>query len=167
MPTRVIRRLRNSPYADRMPMGQRQLVKFVLIGMLAVVTDMVAYFVFLNVLPESTVFSLGNEALAKTLSFLCGLAVTYNLNKRWTWRRSDRSSSRLAKFGALYGVSLLINVAANQALLAFFVHLLDWRHGYLLSFLGATVTCSVWNFVGQKFWVFRDRQEQLADTDRS
>ncbi len=147
--------LRPKSYSE----GNKQLVKFGSIGVLAVLTDLAAYWVFLNLLPEGILpGALGNEALAKTLSFLCGLMVTYHLNKRWTWRRKDRSNRRFVKFMAIYGISLLLNVGINSALL----QLLHGQEAfaaipykYFVAFVGATGFCSVFNFLGQKFWIFR------------
>lgn len=137
--------------------SNKQLVKFGFIGMLAVLTDLACYWVFLNTLPENALpGGLGNEPLAKTLSFLCGLSVTYYLNKRWTWRRKDRSNRRLAKFLLTYGISLVLNVGINSGLL-FTMQNDPFRwipNQYLVAFIGATGFCSAFNFVGQKFWIF-------------
>src|SRR5436190_3997117 len=98
--------------------SRKRLIKFILIGMLAVLTDLAMYWVFLNTLPEHALpGTMGNEVLAKALSFLCGLMVTYHLNKRWTWRRKDRSNRRFVKFLLTYGFSLALNVTLNAALL--------------------------------------------------
>jgi len=137
----------------------KQIVKFGFIGVLAVLTDLAAYWVFLQLLPEMAIAGgFGNEAVAKTLSFLCGLMVTYHLNKRWTWRRKDRSDRRLVKFMLTYGISLLMNVGINTGLLHL-LHNHPWLVGvpykYFVAFVGATGFCSVFNFVMQKFWVFR------------
>lgn len=140
------------------PETYKQLTKFAFIGGLAVLTDLGAYWVFLNVLPEQALpWELGNEALAKTLSFLCGLMVTYHLNKRWTWRRKDHSSKRFAKFMFTYGISLVLNVGINSGLL----HVLHEHalfaavpYKYFIAFAGATGFCATFNFLGQKFWIF-------------
>lgn len=139
--------------------GNKQIVKFGFIGVLAVLTDLAAYWVFLQVLPDMNVVgAFGNEALAKTLSFLCGLMVTYHLNKRWTWRRKDRSDRRLVKFMLTYGFSLVMNVSINTGLLHL-LHTKEWLasvpNKYFVAFAGATGFCSVFNFLMQKFWVFR------------
>lgn len=136
----------------------KQLTKFAFIGGLAVLTDLCAYWVFLNVLPEGALpGGLGNEPLAKTLSFLCGLMVTYHLNKRWTWRKKDHSNKRFAKFMFAYGISLVLNVGINSGLL----HVLHGEslfaalpYKYFIAFAGATGFCAAFNFLGQKFWIF-------------
>jgi putative flippase GtrA len=137
----------------------KQLTKFAFIGGLAVLTDLGAYWVFLNSLPENALpGTLGNEALSKTLSFLCGLMVTYHLNKRWTWRRKDRSNRRFVKFMLTYGVSLVLNVGINSGLLHVLhgeVMFADVPYKYFIAFAGATGFCASFNFLGQKFWIFK------------
>ena len=139
---------------------RKRLIKFILIGMLAVLTDLSMYWVFLNILPEHVLPGMmGNEVLAKALSFLCGLMVTYHLNKRWTWRRKDRSSKRLAKFLLTYGFSLALNVTLNAALLRLLLGHQEFAplpNKYFIAFVGATGICATFTFLGQKFWIFRD-----------
>ncbi len=141
------------------PEGRKQLVKFGFIGGLAVLTDLACYYLFLQVLPEALLPPpWSNEAVAKTLSFLCGLMVTYHLNKRWTWRRKDRNSRRLVKFLALYGMSMVLNVSLNSLFLWVLHQHSTWNwvpRKYLVAFMGATGVCAMFNFVGQKFWIFR------------
>lgn len=137
----------------------KQLIKFVFIGGVAVLTDLACYYLFLQLFPEGAhLAGMQNEAIAKSLSFLCGLSVTYQFNKRWTWRRKDKSNRRLVKFLLLYGVSLVMNVSLNT----FFLDLLHTRpmfadipFKYLVAFVGATGICAAFTFVGQKFWIFR------------
>lgn len=143
--------------------NKKQLTKFVLIGGLAVLTDLACYYVFLNLMPPHAFPPpVSNEAVSKTLSFLCGLSVTYWFNKRWTWRRKDRDSKRLAKFLLTYGVSLLLNVGINSGLL-YLLHTRSEFAGlpfkYLIAFVGATGFCSAFNFLGQKFWIFKPGEE--------
>jgi putative flippase GtrA len=145
--------------SDNLPESNKQLVKFGFIGVLAVLTDLGSYWAFLNTLPENALPGmLGNEALAKTLSFLCGLMVTYHLNKRWTWRRRDRNDRRFVKFLLTYGVSLVLNVGINTGMLQLLHHRAAFAsvpHKYLVAFAVATGLCSGFNFMGQKFWIFR------------
>lgn len=137
---------------------KKQVIKFTLIGILAVLVDMAFYYLFLQLFPEKMVQTITNEALAKSLSFLCGMTVTYTLNKLWTWKKKDRSKKRLVKFAILYGTSLLVNVATNSFLLFIlfeYQSILDLPHKYMIAFIGATGASAVMNFTGQKFWVFR------------
>lgn len=142
---------------------KKELIKFTLIGILAVLVDLGAYWTLLNVLPERALSFVSNEAFAKTISFLCGMVVTYSLNKLWTWKQRDRSNKRLAKFAVLYGVSLFLNVFTNSTVLYILEHnkdIYDVPYKYFIAFIGATGMSAVVNFAGQKFWVFRVRGEE-------
>ena len=137
---------------------QKQLIKFTLIGVLAVLVDLTCYYIFLNVLPENLRFGFDIEDLSKAMSFLCGMSVTYTLNKLWTWKSKTKSKKRVLNFTILYGSSLLINVITNSTTLDLLHEVeilknLDYK--YLIAFIVATGISASVNFIGQKFWVFR------------
>ena len=139
---------------------KKQIIKFGLIGFLAVFVDMSIYYLLLNSFPESLKEAIYPEAVAKSASFMCGTFVTYNLNKLWTWRRRDRSNSRFVKFMLLYGISMLVNVAVNTFLLFVlhtYSHIIDLPNKYFIAFVGATGTSALLNFTGQKIWVFKNK----------
>lgn len=160
----------------KLPETNKQAIKFVLIGILAVLTDIICYFIVLNLLPEK-VYSIDNEIIAKTISFLFGFTVTYTLNNRWTWRKTDHTKERIFKSLVLYGVSLGLNVFFNS----FFLYLLDDKGfidyfpfslantitglfgihigAHLFAIIITTGLTAVFNFLGQKFWVFADKKE--------
>lgn len=145
---------------------KKQLVKFTLIGLLAVSVDLLCYFILLNTLPEKLFQAVGNEALSKSISFMCGMTVTYFLNKFWTWKKKDRSHKRMVKFVILYGVALLINVGTNSALL-YILHqyrnFVDLPFKYLIAFVGASGLSASFSFMGQKFWVFKTSNSVLVN----
>lgn len=135
---------------------KKQVVKFTFIGGLAVLTDLLFYFIFLSILPEKIFNFISNEAVAKTFSFMCGTFVTYNLNKFWTWKQKDRSNTRYIKFLILYSISLLINVSLNSTFLYLFgLYQLSFK--YFFAFICASGISAAFNFVGQKIWVFRKK----------
>lgn len=136
---------------------RKQLIKFTMIGVLAVLVDLVCYYLLLHAIPEKLLGFISNESIAKTISFLCGMSVTYTLNKIWTWKKRDSSKIRMVKFVSLYGFSLVMNVAVNAALLYLlhsFAYILDVPFKYFIAFIGATGFSAIMNFVGQKYWVF-------------
>jgi putative flippase GtrA len=145
---------------------KKQLVKFTLIGLLAVSVDLLCYFILLNTLPEKLFQAVGNEALSKSISFICGMTVTYFLNKFWTWKKKDRSHKRMVKFVVLYGIALLINVGTNSALL-YILHqyrnFVDLPFKYLIAFVGASGLSASFSFMGQKFWVFKTSDTVLVN----
>ncbi|MHB1195589.1 MAG: GtrA family protein [Lutibacter sp.] len=145
---------------------KKQLVKFTLIGLLAVSVDLLCYFILLNILPEKMFQTIGNEAIAKSISFMCGMTVTYFFNKFWTWKKKDRSQKRLVKFGALYGIALLINVGTNSALL-YILHqysrFFNLPFKYFIAFVGASGLSASVSFMGQKFWVFKTSERPIVN----
>lgn len=145
---------------------KKQLVKFTLIGLLAVSVDLLCYFILLNTLPQKLFQAVGNEALSKSISFMCGMTVTYFFNKFWTWKKKDRSHKRILKFVLLYGLALLINVGTNSGLL-YLLHqyssLIDLPFKYLIAFVGASGLSAMFSFMGQKFWVFKTSNTVLAN----
>ena len=120
------------------------------------------YWVFLNVLPEKVFGGMvGNEVLAKGMSFLCGLLVTYQFNKRWTWRKKDRSNKRLVKFMLTYSISLVLNVLINTGALKVLLGneaFAGVPFKYFVAFVIATGVCATFTFLGQKFWIFRVKE---------
>lgn len=147
--------------AKDLPDIQKQLIKFTLIGIFAVMVDFIFYYMFMHTLPEKETLLLDKNDISKTLSFICGSIVTYNLNKYWTWKQKDRSNTRFTKFISLYLVSLLLNVGVNKgALLAFenvdFLQSIPFQ--FPIAFVLATGFSAVFNFAGQKVWVFKVKE---------
>ncbi len=138
-----------------------ELTKFTLIGFACVGIDLVMYYF-------TSQFTL--SWVAKTLGFLSGTVANYNLNKYWTWKQKDKSQKRLARYLALYGTSMLVNVLANEWFLGVIpnhefmvqfrdsggniIPLLAFKFDKIMAFILATGVSTVLNFVGQKLWVF-------------
>lgn len=163
-----------------LPESNKQAIKFVIIGILAVLTDIICYFIVLSLLPEK-VYYLDNEVVAKICSFLFGFSVTYTLNNKWTWRKNDHTKERIFKSLVLYGLSLGLNVFLNS----FFLDLLETKGfvnyfpfsfanqiiefsgfkigSHLFAIILTTGLTAVFNFLGQKFWVFKNTEEDTED----
>lgn len=119
---------------------KKEMKRFLVAGISAVLTDLTVYYLLLNVMTHSP---------AKTLSFLAGTVVAYIINKYWTFEKHAKSYKEMGKFSALYISTLGANVAVNKASLIIFP---DW---VFFAFLAATGTSTILNFIGQKFWVFK------------
>lgn len=154
-----------------LPSLQKQLIKFFVIGVFASLVDLLFYYIMLQFIPQfdvdlnfvGTVFHPDNKDLSKTISFVLGSLVTYNLNKFWTWKQKDRSHKRFVKFYTLYAVSLIINVFANKLALYILTEnaSLEWvPMKFLVAFVFATGTSAVFNFAGQKLWVFSEKNNK-------
>lgn len=143
----------------------KQLTKFGISGVIAASIDFLVYY---------SVSAMAPTMLAKALGFVIGTYVTYNLNKFWTWRKRDKDKLMVAKFLGLYGASMLINVLVNEYSLARIPNnefllmtrpesgdlheLAAMKLDKVFAFVIATGFSSIFNFLGQKFWVFRERE---------
>lgn len=147
-----------------MPIYQasKQVTKFAISGVLAVMVDFFVYFAISQFLDLN---------ISKGISFCSGMFVTYNLNKYWTWRQRDKNNKRFGKFVGLYLVAMFVNIFAN----GYFIELLPdseavfsirnqmgiLNHYFtikvdkILAFLIATVISATLTFLGQKFWLFK------------
>ena len=158
-----------------MPIYQtsKQITKFTLVGFSAVCVDLIAYYILSQFLDVN---------ISKALGFASGTFVTYNLNKYWTWRQTDRNNKRLALFLVLYAISLLINVGVNHLGIQFLPYselvistrdlaektnqLFAMKTAKFVAFFIATAVSSIFNFLGQKYWVFKDQEDlEEATTD--
>ncbi|MBC8016939.1 MAG: GtrA family protein [Verrucomicrobia bacterium] len=118
-----------------------EFTKFALVGLLNTGVD-VAIFFLLNGIGISYV-------VAQMVSYSCGAANSYLLNKVWTFRSSGLSYAEVVRFTVVNLVSLGISLVV--------LTLLHDRAGLELTAAkgGATVCALAANFLGNKLWVFR------------
>lgn len=160
----------------------KQITKFTISGIIAVFVDFAIYYGLSNLFGSAS-----DEAFAgmqwndvfKGIGFISGTFVTYNLNKFWTWRTSDRNNKRLMNFFYLYLISFVVNITINkwglhifhddEISLVFTTHeqvvntLFAFKTDKLFAFVLATGVSSVVNFIGQKIWVFKGASSSTAD----
>ena len=115
-----------------------ELNKFLYAGLAAVGTDLLAYYLLLNLL---------SYEVSKGISFIIGSVVAFIINKYWTFKKPEKSYKEIIQFGVLYGTTLGLNVMTNKIVL-------DYTDIVLISFIVATGISTILNFVGQKWWVF-------------
>lgn len=119
----------------------RELFRFASVGVFAVATDFIVYFllVFLN-LPTT---------LSKALSYICGNIISFTGNRTFVFKATkNHLLKQIAPFILLYGSTLIINNVVNQWLLNIYgIKLLAW-------FIATGVAVSI-NFLGLKFVVFK------------
>ena len=143
----------------------KQITKFFIIGVSAVLVDFFVYYLLSDLLNV-------NIDVSKGLGFMVGTVYTYYLNKLWTWKYTEKSNKgMLLKFGLVYAVSFVFNILINKygmkLLPAFEVNLslsmpdtqtvsnlFSLKGNKFLGFFLATVVSAVINFLGQKFLVF-------------
>ena len=128
---------------------KKELPRFLVAGFSAVGTDYVSYMLMLNWL---------NEPVSKGVSFIFGSVVAFLINKYWTFESAPHSLKEIASFILLYLSTLIANVTVNQLVLLYFPVMI------LMAFLMATATSTVLNFMGMKYWVFKqgDRQSEIV-----
>ena len=126
-------------------MIRRELAVFLVVGTLTVVVDYLGY----RVLAGS---GLLDTPAAKAAGFLAGTVFAYVANRFWTFGRHVHAAGSVVRFGILYALTLGVNVLVNSAALV----LLDNPAIRVpLAFLLATGTSATLNFIGMKFFVFR------------
>lgn len=87
---------------------------------------------------------------AKTISYIVGAAAGFVINKLWTFESRRFEISEIFKYCMLYACSAAANTGVNRLVL--------WVVPCsILAFLCATGTSTVINFLGQKFFVFRNK----------
>lgn len=118
---------------------KKELKRFLVAGFSAVGTDLITYYLLLNILDHD---------IAKAISFLLGTIVAFIINKYWTFEKHEKSYKEIFQFGLLYTATLGANVFTNKIVL-------EYTSIILLAFLIATAVSTVLNFLGQKFWVFK------------
>ena len=87
--------------------------------------------------------------VAQVVSYSCGAANSYLLNKVWTFRSSGLSYAEIIRFTAVNLISLGISVAV--------LSLLHGSAGLELTAAkgGATICALAANFLGNMLWVFK------------
>ena len=125
-------------------MLKKELSRFIVAGFSAVGTDASTYALMLKWL---------DEPFAKGISFILGSIVAFIINKYWTFESKSLSMSEMVTFSVLYLFTLFVNVTVNQGVLM--INPL-W---YFLAFLVATGSSTILNFIGMKFWVFKNNDE--------
>ena len=149
-----------------------QLIKFALVGASNTLVDMIVNTVLSFVL---NLFFKGNWIvyLAKAVGYCCGILNSYVLNSRWTFREEHRKSKR--EVISFIGVNLLVLLISFGLIYLFknALHLNDWWMsrglpewltkivtGDLFCSLLATCICIPVNFVLNKLFVFKAKEEE-------
>jgi putative flippase GtrA len=138
-----------------MSIVKRQLTCFVIIGVISVIIDFSLY---------KALSSQMDFGLAKAVSFIVGTFFSYIANKVFTFQQYGKNFKEFTKFLGLYFFSLCVNVLVNKITMIILVLLSDFElfsflvedTVFILAFLAATFVSMTINFVGQKFFVFRN-----------
>jgi putative flippase GtrA len=135
---------------------RKQLSRFLVVGLLSVVTDLTVYALLVSVAgwPVSA---------SKGISYAAGVVIGFVLNKHWTFESSRESWREAASYLSLYSVTLGVNVGCNYAALRVLGN--DRR---ALAYLFATGVTTILNFIGMRLFTFRkgiaDRREAIIES---
>jgi putative flippase GtrA len=125
------------------PKWQMQFFRFASVGAIGTL----AHYVLLVMLVEML---RTNEVAASTAGATLGALVNYLLNRRYTFRSKKRHGEALTKFLIIAALGLTL----NSLLMLIFVEILNIY--YLLAQVLSTGLVLIWNFLGNRFWTFRD-----------
>ena len=126
-------------------MVKREFFIFLIVGLLTVAVDFIAYRGFIW-------SELAGIHMAKGLSFGVGTMFAYLANRFWTFSDKAHASGALVRFIILYAVTLGLNVFVNSSILTILDHT---PAAFYVAFVIATATSACLNFLGMKFFVFR------------
>jgi putative flippase GtrA len=116
---------------------------FLIIGILTVLIDYLVYSLSRKLII--------NTSQAKAFGFISGTVFAFLANRNITFRNHYNILGHLYKFIILYSGTLFINVTINNNLLYW---LTDFHYKVQISFLIATSTSAIINFIGMKYFVF-------------
>lgn len=122
---------------------QKELIRFIVTGLLAVTTDLFSYWTMLDIVSSD---------IAKGSSFILGSIVAYIMNKMWTFDNKSTVNTTIFNFILLYSLTFTANVFVNHIYLAYTSDFI------IIGFILATATSTILNFIGMKFWVFSHKQ---------
>ena len=120
----------------------RQLVRFMVTGVL---TNIVNYLVFFLFLRAAHIYYM----LSSAIGFMAGFIIGFIVNRSWTFSVKDNSHVRLTRFFILNIISLLVNMFT----IWLFTDIIKIVPE--ISQLIAIAVSSVINFSGSKIWVFK------------
>jgi putative flippase GtrA len=127
----------------------RQFIKFNLVGLMNTALDFLIFYLLVGL----GVFYIA----AQCISYGIGMLNSYLLNKYWTFAQKGRVQPKQAvRFIVLNLGSLLLSLGL-LALFADRLHLSLW-----LAKLLATGVTTVFNYGGNKLWVFQERETKYS-----
>ena len=118
----------------------RELIRYCLIGFSGVIIDYGVYQMLLHI-------GYGMD-ISKLLSFSVGAGYIFVMQRRWTFRSNGRVSRQLSKYILLYISTAALNTAVNSLMMS-------CSGIYWLSFICATGSSTIGNYLGQKYLVFK------------
>jgi len=133
---------------DKLKSTTKEIPRFIITGILAVMTDYFSYLLLVNFIAVD---------VAKGTSFTLGAIIAFILNKFWTFEYVEKAIAAVIPFIMLYTSTLLVNVSLNHLSLIYISELKT------VAFLIATSASTILNFLGMKFWVFNSSHKRGSE----
>jgi len=121
------------------PKIDKQVIRYLIVG---VASNLIGYLFYLAL----TRLGVGHKT-AMSCIYVIGAAISFYLNRRWTFRAARPIRAGLAR----YLLALALGYLLNLAWLYIFVDLLGWRHELVQA--GAIVVIAVYFFMINKYYV--------------
>lgn len=139
-----------------------QIVKFGLVGISNTLVD----FAVLNLLIWTTKIYSGNWLiLLNIVSFSAAVVNSYFWNKYWTFQSKDKEkpASEFSKFLFVSIIGAIINSGIVYGVSTYIEPLFNLSSGIWVNFakILATGVALVWNFIGYKFWAFKEKNGNI------
>ena len=125
----------------------KELLKYIFVGLSTVLIDFLIYKFLIKFI---VIY------LAKTISFLSGTFFSYQLNRTWTFKSGGKTLSQFIKYLIIHITSLVLNVLINSLLLNIFSK--NYFLSYEVSFLIATLSSAIYNFLFIKMFIFNNNK---------
>ncbi len=128
----------------------KQFIKFSLVGLL---NTAIHYGIFISLYEFVGVYHL----FASGIGFCFAMTNSYVINKRWTFQsRGSDVRGEFVRFFIVNLISLSINLGSMAVLVELFL-----IHPPVAQFVTIGLTLAV-NFLGNRFWTFKVKQEDLV-----
>jgi len=122
-----------------------ELARFAPVGVISVIIDFITYLALLAVGVSVPV--------SKAVGFITGSIWSFFGNKHFTFRKNTKGALSLVGFGAIYLLTLFVNIAVNDWLLLHLPRFIPFT--VIVAFVFATGVSALLNFLGMKFFIFK------------
>lgn len=120
-----------------------EVYRFLLVGLCSVAIDFTFYYIFIK-------FDYLDPNNSKKVSFILGAVFAFFANRSFVFNIQERNVSQYIFFSILYFTSFVLNSLVHDYI--YFITNIT-----LLSFLLATATSTITNYIGQKFIIFKKK----------
>lgn len=142
MVQRLANQFRNHPFVQQRPVI-KQFAKFLIVGTVNTAASVSIYLLMTR--PVNL-----DPLIANAIAFVVAVTVSYNLNKRWTFRDQQRAFVR--QYSRFFMFSL-VGLGISEAII-YGLHNVLGLHD-LIAFFSAVAVVVFWNFGSNKLWTFR------------